>query len=76
MSAYWCELAWLGGNVAEAGVLVDVGEDGRIAAVTSGVPAPLSGAVRNEQAGLMQLADESRDLVDLHPLRRKSRLVQ
>ena len=33
VTAYWCELAWLGGPTAEAGVLVDV-EDGRIAAVT------------------------------------------
>jgi formiminoglutamate deiminase len=45
VTAYWCELAWLGGDAAEAGVLIDV-QDGRIAAVTGGVPAPLSGAVR------------------------------
>ena len=32
VTAYWCELAWLGGDRAEAGVLVEV-EDGRIAAV-------------------------------------------
>ena len=37
MTAYWCELAWLGGDAAEAGVLVDV-EEGRIAAVTAGIP--------------------------------------
>jgi formiminoglutamate deiminase len=47
VTAYWCELAWLGGAAAEAGVLVDV-EDGRIAAVTAGIPAPLSGARRLE----------------------------
>jgi len=57
VTPYWCELAWLGGNVAEAGVLVDVGEDGRIAAVTSGVPAPLSGAVRLEGLTLPGLAN-------------------
>src|SRR4029079_15895814 len=42
VTLYWCELAWLGGNVAEAGVLVDVGEDGRVAAGTPRVPAPPS----------------------------------
>jgi formiminoglutamate deiminase len=35
--AYWCELAWLGGERAEAGVRVEV-EDGRIAAVSPGAP--------------------------------------
>ena len=29
MTAYWCELAWLGGARAEPGVLVEV-EEGRI----------------------------------------------
>lgn len=43
MSAYWCELAWLGGERAEAGVVVDV-EDGRIAAVATGASAPPPGA--------------------------------
>ena len=42
VTTYWCELAWLGGRGAEAGVLVEV-EDGRIAAVTGGVPAPPRG---------------------------------
>ena len=45
MTAYWCELAWLGGERAEAGVLVEI-EDGRIAAVTSGASEPPAGAVR------------------------------
>jgi formiminoglutamate deiminase len=45
VTAYWCELAWLGGDAAEAGVLIDV-DGGWVAAVTSGVLAPLSGAVR------------------------------
>ena len=56
MTAYWCELAWLGGESAEAGVLVDV-EEGRFAAVTSGIPAPLSGARRLEGLTLPGLAN-------------------
>ena len=56
MTAYWCELAWLGGDRAEAGVLIDV-QDGRIAAVTGGVPAPLSGAVRLDGLTLPGLAN-------------------
>ena len=35
MTAYWCELAWLGGDTAESGVLIEV-EDGLIMAVTPG----------------------------------------
>jgi formiminoglutamate deiminase len=35
VTAYWCELAWLGGERAESSVLIDV-EDGRIAAVEVG----------------------------------------
>src|SRR5262245_59084258 len=42
---YWCELAWLGGDAAEAGVEIEV-DDGRIAAVRSGVAAPASAAER------------------------------
>jgi formiminoglutamate deiminase len=56
VTAYWCELAWLGGDAAEAGVLIDI-EGGRIAAVTSGVPAPLSGAVRLDGVSLPGLAN-------------------
>jgi formiminoglutamate deiminase len=56
VTAYWCELAWLGGDTAEAGVLIDVDAD-RIAAVTSGVPAPLSGAVRLDGVTLPGLAN-------------------
>jgi formiminoglutamate deiminase len=56
VTAYWCELAWLGGDAAETGVLIDV-DDGRIAAVTAGVPAPLSGAVRLEGVTLPGLAN-------------------
>jgi formiminoglutamate deiminase len=56
VTAYWCELAWLGGDAAEAGVLIDVDGD-LIAAVTSGVPAPLSGAVRLDGVTLPGLAN-------------------
>jgi formiminoglutamate deiminase len=56
VTAYWCELAWLGGEAAEAGVLIDV-QDERIAAVTGGVPAPLSGAVRLDGLTLPGLAN-------------------
>jgi formiminoglutamate deiminase len=56
VTAYWCELAWLGGDAAEAGVLIDI-DGGRIAAVTSGVPAPLSGAVRLDGLSLPGLAN-------------------
>ncbi|MCU4183579.1 formimidoylglutamate deiminase [Acidiferrimicrobium sp. IK] len=34
---WWCELAWLGGEDAEAGVLLEAGDDGVLTAVTSGV---------------------------------------
>jgi len=45
VSSLWCELAWLGGDSAEAGVLVETAEE-RIVAVTSGVAAPPPGAER------------------------------
>jgi formiminoglutamate deiminase len=38
-SAYWCELAWLGGPEPDADVLVEV-EEGRIARVTPGAAQP------------------------------------
>jgi formiminoglutamate deiminase len=56
VTAYWCEAAWLGGDAAEVGVLIDV-QDGRIAAVTGDVPAPLSGAVRLDGLTLPGLAN-------------------
>jgi formiminoglutamate deiminase len=56
VTAYWCELAWLGGTAAEAGVMVEV-EDGRIAAVSGGVPAPPSGAHRLDGLTLPGLAN-------------------
>jgi formiminoglutamate deiminase len=56
VTTYWCELAWLGGPTAEAGVVVAV-EDGRIAAVTSGTPDPPPGARRLEGLTLPGLAN-------------------
>ena len=56
MTAYWCELAWMGGPSAEPGVLVEV-EEGRITGVTSGIPAPLSGAWRLDGLTLPGLAN-------------------
>jgi formiminoglutamate deiminase len=37
MTAYWCELAWLGGPVPDAGVLIECA-DGRITSVSAGAP--------------------------------------
>src|SRR6266516_463905 len=42
---YWCELAWLGGDEAVAGVLVDV-DGASIASVEAGVAVPPTAAVR------------------------------
>ena len=39
MKAYWCELAWLGGDTATADVLLQTSGD-RITAVHAGVPCP------------------------------------
>ena len=44
-STWWCESAWLGGEVAESCVVIEVA-DGRIAAVAAGVAEPPPGAVR------------------------------
>jgi formiminoglutamate deiminase len=44
VSSYWCELAWLGGEAAERGVLVEI-EGERIASVTERVTPP-AGATR------------------------------
>jgi len=56
VTAYWCELAWLGGPGAEPGVLVEI-EDGRITGVIRGIPAPLSGASRLDGLTLPGLAN-------------------
>jgi formiminoglutamate deiminase len=45
LTAFWCELAWLGGDAAEPGVLVEVGGD-RIGAVTANLTEPPAGAER------------------------------
>jgi formiminoglutamate deiminase len=45
VSVYWCELAWLGGDGVDAGVLIEVGGE-HIAAVTRGVSVAPAGAVR------------------------------
>lgn len=45
MSRLWCELAWLGGDQVEAGVLIDVKGE-RLGAVTRGVARPPQGAER------------------------------
>jgi formiminoglutamate deiminase len=56
VTAYWCELVWLGGERAEAGVSVEI-EEGRIAAVETGVNAALPGARRLEGLTLPGLAN-------------------
>ena len=53
---YWCELAWLGGDTATAGVVVEV-DGGRIASVESGVDAPPPGAARLDGLTLPGLAN-------------------
>jgi formiminoglutamate deiminase len=45
MRTWWCELAWLGGERAEAGVVVEV-DGGRIASVASGEAEPPHNASR------------------------------
>jgi formiminoglutamate deiminase len=44
VAALWCELAWLGGERAESGVLVEL-EGERIGSVASGVANPPAGAI-------------------------------
>lgn len=56
MTAYWCELAWLGGEQVEAGVLIEV-DSGRIEGVRGGVPAPPSGAARLDGVTIPGLAN-------------------
>jgi formiminoglutamate deiminase len=53
---YWCELAWLGGESAEAGVVVAV-EGERIASVEAGVAAPPPAAVRLDGVTIPGLAN-------------------
>jgi formiminoglutamate deiminase len=56
LTAYWCELAWLGGESVEAGVLVEV-EGGLIAAATAGKSSPPPGARRLKGLTLPGLAN-------------------
>jgi formiminoglutamate deiminase len=56
VTVYWCALAWLGGERAEAGVVVEV-EDGRIATVTPAAPGAPAGARRLEGLTLPGLAN-------------------
>jgi formiminoglutamate deiminase len=56
VSAYWCELAWLGGERAESGVVVEVDED-RIASVEAGVAGPPGEATRLDGLTLPGLAN-------------------
>ncbi|MFQ5557952.1 MAG: formimidoylglutamate deiminase [Acidimicrobiales bacterium] len=56
MTAYWCELAWLGGPTAATGVIVDVTDD-RIGSITTGVTRPPAGAERLDGLTLPGLAN-------------------
>jgi formiminoglutamate deiminase len=56
VTSYWCELAWLGDERVEQGVVVDV-EDGRIDAVAVGTLAPPPGARRLDGLTIPGLAN-------------------
>jgi formiminoglutamate deiminase len=56
VTAYWCPLAWLGGDRAESGVLVEV-EDGAFAAVTPGRSSPPGDATTLDGLTLPGLAN-------------------
>ncbi|MEO8091125.1 MAG: formimidoylglutamate deiminase [bacterium] len=56
MTAYWCELAWLGGDAAEPGVVVEV-EGDRFTLVEPGAAAPPPGATRLEGLTIPGLAN-------------------
>jgi formiminoglutamate deiminase len=56
VSAFWCELAWLGGERPEAGVLVTV-EGGEIAAVDRAIPAAPPDTIRLEGLTVPGLAN-------------------
>jgi formiminoglutamate deiminase len=44
MTTFWCELAWLGGDEPEPGVVIEI-EGGEIASVGSGIGAPPAGVI-------------------------------
>jgi formiminoglutamate deiminase len=56
VTSYWCELAWLGGERADAGVLIEV-EGERIAAVRPGDDGPPPGAERLDGLTIPGLAN-------------------
>jgi formiminoglutamate deiminase len=56
-ASWWCELAWLGGEQPQAGVLIEVGADGRIAAVVPDCATPPPGAARLSGLTLPALAN-------------------
>ena len=53
---WWCEMAWLGGDTATAGVVLEVA-DGQISSVATGVEAPPSGSTRLDGLTLPGLAN-------------------
>jgi formiminoglutamate deiminase len=56
LTAYWCELAWLGGEAVEPGVLVEISSD-RIESVSSNLVEPPAGAERLSGLTLPGLAN-------------------
>ena len=56
MTSYWCELAWLGGERAEQGVVIEVAE-GRITSLATGVATPPPEATRLEGVTIPGLAN-------------------
>jgi formiminoglutamate deiminase len=56
MTSLWCELAWLGGEGAEAGVAIEV-EGERIDSVATGVPGPPPDATRLDGLTIPGLAN-------------------
>jgi formiminoglutamate deiminase len=56
VTSYWCELAWLGGDAVESGVLIGVDGE-RIASVSAGESGPPPGAVRLDGLTLPGLAN-------------------
>ena len=53
---WWCEMAWLGGDTATAGVVLEVA-DGRISSVATGVETPPAGSTRLDGLTLPGLAN-------------------
>jgi formiminoglutamate deiminase len=56
MTSYWCELAWLGGEQAEPGVVIDVAGE-RIDALATGVVSPPLDATRLDGVTIPGLAN-------------------